>query len=1088
MDLSTLNDMQRKAVEKTDGPLLLLAGAGSGKTRVLTHRIAYLIEEKGIYPGNILAITFTNKAAAEMKERVESLIGALASNMWISTFHSACVRILRRDIDKIGYTKDFVIYDTTDQKTVIKDCLKELNLSDEAYPVKYIQSVISDAKDKLITPEKYSNIHYSDFKLRKVCDLYNLYQKKLKSNNAMDFDDLIMKTIELFETAPEVLDFYQKKFQYIMVDEYQDTNRAQYKLINMLSKRHRNLCVVGDDDQCLIEGSYISTNAGNVKIEDINENHRLICASGRGEVLEGAINKKIKKHYEGPVVKIRTKSGREIVGTPNHIGFASLNPQSGVYYVYLMYKSGMGYRIGQTQGVRSRKNGDISNGLAVRLNQEHADKVWIIKVCFSKDDAAYYEQLYAFKYGIPTTVFHSNGRKTAISQENIDKIFNEIDTEKAAIKLMDDLMLFEEYPHHIPNAVIRGQSIRRIVNINAFAGPKTGQDAGWCSHRISFNTTGEDLRKMVSEKYSVRNGNRNKWRVETERKDYDEAQRLAKELAQFEDSIEILKRARLIKEKSYNYIPLSHIKPSMSIAILENGKIVEDIVEDVTIEEYIGNVYDLSVPHFRNYICNGIVVHNSIYGWRGADIRNILDFEKDFPDTTVIKLEQNYRSTKTILEAANRVIKKNIERKSKRLWTSNGEGKKIRYFKGQTERDEAGFIAGEILHKMERDDRPYSDFAVLYRTNAQSRVIEDAFMKNNIPYKIVGGLKFYDRKEIKDILAYLRIILNPLDDVSLLRIINTPKRGIGNRTLEKLGEVANARGEKLFSVLLDAHESGAFSKRVLAGIDSFLSVVTKYIQNRDQYTVTEIIKNVLDETGYIKELEKENTIESRTRIENLQEFISVAMEFEMNSETKSLEEFLAEISLTSDIDNLEEDQDSVVLMTLHSAKGLEFPVVFLAGMEDGIFPGSRALMDDNDLEEERRLCYVGITRAKEELYLTHAFMRTLYGRTNMNPVSRFIDEIPAELIEDKSKSMKKGIGKHSIGNNLNKHVGFKERKIVNDVEASEIRPGTKVEHKMFGNGTVISVKGSGENAELTIAFDKKGVKKLMLGYSPIKII
>ncbi|WIF94062.1 DNA helicase PcrA [Caminicella sporogenes] len=729
MDLSTLNDMQRMAVENTEGPLLILAGAGSGKTRVLTHRIAYLIKEKGVFPGNILAITFTNKAASEMKERIEQLIGSIASNMWISTFHSACVRILRRDIEKIGYTRDFVIYDTSDQRTLIKECLKELNMSDKSYPVNYVQGIISSAKDKLQTPEKFINLNYSDFKLRPICDLYSLYQKKLKSNNAMDFDDLIMKTIELFETASDALKYYQRKFEYIMVDEYQDTNRAQYKLINMLSKVHRNLCVVGDEDQ-------------------------------------------------------------------------------------------------------------------------------------------------------------------------------------------------------------------------------------------------------------------------------------------------------------------------------------------------------------------------SIYRFRGADIRNILDFEKDFPDAKVIKLEQNYRCTKIILEAANNVIKENVERKYKKLWTNNEEGQKIKYYKAQTENDEASFIANEINKKVKSGDRNYSDFAVLYRTNAQSRVIEDAFMKNNIPYKIIGGLKFYDRKEIKDIIAYLRVIQNPLDDISLLRIINVPKRGIGNRTIEKIREMANQQGEKLFSAILDAAESGMFSKRVTAGLNSFLNIIIKYKENKEQYTVTEIIKNILNETGYIKELEDENSIEARTRIENLQEFLSVAMEFENNSETKSLSEFLEGISLMSDIDNLEDEQNVVVLMTLHSAKGLEFPIVFMTGMEEGIFPSSRSIMDDREIEEERRLCYVGITRAKEELYLTHAFMRTLYGRTNVNPVSRFIDEIPKNLIEEGGEKRNiRGIVKQNFGSKLSlKPMEFMEKRAVNKVDSSEIKPGTKIEHKLFGTGTVITVKGSGEKAELTVAFDKKGVKKLILGYAPIEII
>lgn len=738
MDLSTLNEKQRQAVEKTKGPLLILAGAGSGKTRVLTHRIAYLIEDKGVYEGNILAITFTNKAAKEMKERVANLIGSIASNMWISTFHSACVRILRRDIDKIDYTRDFVIYDTADQKTVIKQCLKELNVDDKAYPVKYIQSVIGDAKDKLLTPEKYSNLYYSDFKLKIICDIYELYQKKLVSNNALDFDDLIIKTIDLFERNPEVLDFYQRKFEYIMVDEYQDTNKAQYTLISKLSKVHRNLCVVGDDDQ-------------------------------------------------------------------------------------------------------------------------------------------------------------------------------------------------------------------------------------------------------------------------------------------------------------------------------------------------------------------------SIYKFRGADIRNILDFEKDFHDAEVIKLEQNYRSTKTILDAANNVIKENMGRKVKRLWTANDEGERINYYKGQTEREEADFVVREIEKKSKYDKRQFLEFAILYRTNAQSRVIEDSLMRNNIPYRIYGGLKFYDRKEIKDIIAYLRVVQNPIDDVSLVRVINTPKRGIGAKTIEKLRDLADERGEKLFNTMLDINEIGGFSKRVTAGINSFLDVVTKYIVNKDEFKVTEIIENVLKETGYLEELKNENTVESETRIENLGEFMSVAMEFENSSETNTLEEFLGNISLSSDLDNLEDDDNTVTLMTLHSAKGLEFPVVFMVGMEDGVFPGSRSMTDDEELEEERRLCYVGITRAKEELYLTHASMRTLYGRTNVNPASRFLNDIPQELLDIDDIIEKKkdtGFDTNDLNSFANSHMISlrkpKENKVANkpasNVKSSEIKPGTKVKHKKFGTGTIISINGAGDNSELTIAFDKQGIKKLMLGFAPIEII
>ncbi|MCT4606867.1 MAG: UvrD-helicase domain-containing protein [Marinisporobacter sp.] len=914
MDLSMLNPPQREAVLKTEGPLLILAGAGSGKTRVLTHRIAYLIEELGVYPGNILAITFTNKAAKEMKYRVEDLLGRF-TDIWVSTFHSSCVRILRRDIDKVDYTRDFVIYDGTDQKVVIKECYKELNINDKLYPIPMVLSRISEAKDKMFTPREFDKEYAGDFQMETIGKIYRLYQKKLKKNNALDFDDLIFKTVELFEKDKVTLGYYQNKFQYIMVDEYQDTNQLQYKLISMLAAKHGNLCVVGDDDQCIVEGCKVDTKSGKVSIEEIKEDDEVLCASGQAETMIGTVEKKIKKEYKGSIVKIKTKSGKEIKGTPNHIGFARLNPQPGVHYVYLMYKKGYGYRIGQTQGVRSRK-GEITNGLAVRLNQEHADKMWILKVCFSKEEACYYEQLYAFKYGIPTTVFHGNGRRMALFQEHIDKIFKEIDTEHAAVGLMNDLCIFEEYPHHLCNAVIRGQSIRRIVNVTSFGGKRTGVDAGWYAHRIGFNTSGEALREKTSKKFPVRDGQRNTWRVETERKEYDEAYLYARDLAGLDDSIEIVKKARLTEGKSFFYMPLAHMKPTMSVAIYEDGKIIEDLIEEVVFEDYDGYVYDLSVPHLRQYICEGIVVHNSIYSWRGADIRNILNFEDEFSNATVIKLEQNYRSTQNILDAANCVIKNNRGRKSKKLWTSQNSGDVLRYYRAENEHDEARFVVSQIKDMVDTDGRNYSEFAMLYRTNAQSRVIEDSLMKAGIPYRIYGGLKFYDRKEIKDLVAYLRLIQNPVDDVSLKRVLNVPKRGIGARTIEKIQNAANKTGESMFSVLLDDEMIDGFSRRVKKGIGDFVMLITRNGLEKETISVTELIKSVLEESGYMDELKNDDTVEAQSRIENLQEFLSVAMDFEKTSEVKTLEEFLSNISLVSDLDKMEDEDNAVVLMTL----------------------------------------------------------------------------------------------------------------------------------------------------------------------------
>lgn len=1102
--LKGLNKPQQEAVLHTDGPLLILAGAGSGKTTVLTRRIAHLIQEKGVSPFSILAITFTNKAAREMKDRIDKLVGEGAENIWVSTFHSTCVRMLRRDIDKIGYDRSFVIFDSTDQQTVVKDCLKELNLNDKNFPPKSVLEMIGRAKDELIEPQTYTNMYASDFKMSKVAKIYELYQKKLRQNNAVDFDDIIMLTIKVFLDHPQVLDYYQRKFRYILVDEYQDTNTAQYSLISLLAQGHKNLCVVGDDDQCLIEGTNITTPSGNIPVENIVEGQRVLCAGGRGEVLPGIVEKKLIKEYEGPIIRIKTVGGKEIKATPNHIGFAKLNPQPGIYYIYLMYKKSMGYRIGQTQGVRSR-NGEIVNGLFVRLNQEHGDKMWILQVTATKEEATFYEQLYAFKYGIPTTVFHGIGRGISLTQKYINRIFDEVDTESAAERLMDDLMIFEEYPHHICNAVMRGQSARQIINVTAFGGKKTGVSAGWCSHRICLNTSGDGLKgKLKNEEFPIRSGNRNTWRVETERRDYDEANGYALKIAAVEENLEIVKRARLTEETSFMYMPVSHMRPTMSMAVLEDGHIVEDIIEEVSVEQYKGNVYDLSVPNYRQYISNGIVVHNSIYGWRGANIRNILDFEKEFKNCKVVKLEQNYRSTQKILDAANKVIKNNLGRKSKELWTENDEGHNIQLFKGNNEHDEAAFVTGEIKRLCAEGKRSYKDFSILYRVNAQSRVVEDMLMRENIPYKIVGGLRFYDRKEIKDIIAYLRVIQNPSDNISLKRVINVPKRGIGDTTVGKAEDIANQRSCSIFSIIASAGDVPEL-QRAAAKLDSFTTMIAKFRVLKEHMKVSELIKEVIEQSGIQKELEQEDTIEAQGRLENIKELISVALEFEAQSEDKSLEEFLSNVSLVADIDNVEEGVENIILMTLHSAKGLEFPVVFLMGMEEGIFPGYRSMGDETGLEEERRLCYVGITRAKENLYITNAFSRTLFGNTSYNKESRFLKEIPAELVDDLNRRAAEAASRMKA-NVVRTHsaqptqpVGTLGGKSLSDFKrayglqtaadlqkampATEFKVGDKVQHKKFGVGIITKVEKENGDYKLDIHFNGSGVKRLMAGFA-----
>lgn len=720
--LKGLNEQQQEAVRTTEGPLLIVAGAGSGKTRVLTHRIAYLLQEQRTGPWNILAITFTNKASREMKERITDMVGPAAESIWISTFHAMCVRILRRDIDRIDLNRNFSILDASDQLSVVKQCLKELNYDPKKYQPKGILGKISNAKNELIDPHRFAEKYAWGPYEQVVSEVYQRYQRKLKNNHSLDFDDLIMQTIRLFQKVPEVLAYYQRRFHYIMVDEYQDTNHAQYKLVRLLADHFKNLCCVGDSDQ-------------------------------------------------------------------------------------------------------------------------------------------------------------------------------------------------------------------------------------------------------------------------------------------------------------------------------------------------------------------------SIYKWRGADIRNILNFEEDYEDANVIKLEQNYRSTQRILEAANGVIQNNLGRKEKALWTDNDEGRPLTWYEADNEHDEAYYIVEKIREAVTQGAN-YRDFAVLYRTNAQSRVMEDVLVKSNMPYQIVGGVKFYERKEIKDALAYLRLAANPDDDLSLQRVINVPKRGVGQTSVDKLAAYAEEREISLYQALKEADFTG-ISARAAKACTELGAMIREFEQQVEYLGVTELTEQILERSGYRDMLEKEDTIESRTRLENIDEFLSVTQEFEKTNDDKSLVHFLTELALVSDMDRVDDEQDDnhIVLMTLHSAKGLEFPTVFLIGMEEGIFPLSRAQFEEEELEEERRLAYVGITRAEQALTVSSAAMRTIYGKTNMNPPSRFLQEIPDHLVERPAQK-KEPIDPSPVGTSFGSPSRPSFHRGVNT--ETDWKTGDKALHQKWGEGTVVSIKGSGDDLELNIAFPKPtGVKKLLAKFAPI---
>ena len=723
--LDGLNREQQQAVQHTEGPLLILAGAGSGKTKVLTVRIAYLLAQ-GVNPYEILAITFTNKAAKEMKSRVEGLVGDVANRIWLSTFHSFCAKFLRFELDNfLGYNSNFTIYDTSDSQVVIKAALKALNLDDKYYPVVAMISAISDAKNKLMFASDYRK-QARDFYQQKVADVYEYYERELRKNNALDFDDLLLVAVKLLQSNAAVLEKYSKRFKYVMIDEYQDTNHAQYLLAYLLSSHWKNIAVVGDADQ-------------------------------------------------------------------------------------------------------------------------------------------------------------------------------------------------------------------------------------------------------------------------------------------------------------------------------------------------------------------------SIYAWRGADIQNILDFEKDYPNCTSIKLEQNYRSTKIILDAANAVIDNNEGRPEKNLWTDKVEGAKIQHFTAQSEHEEAAFIGDTIVKKHDIHGVPYGDMAILYRTNAQSRVLEEALIKRALPYTMVGGTKFYDRKEIKDVLAYLRVLYNPFDDLSLLRIINVPKRSIGATTVSKLQDYARENGTSLFMTLTQLHLVDTIKGKTKEKLEEFGILIFTLVAEMDDKSVLDILEAILDRTGYLAQLEESTDPQDQARAENIGELLSVAKDFQDTNPTGTVEDFLEQVALVNDVDSFEQEESKVTLMTLHAAKGLEFPIVFLGGLEEGLFPHSRTLMNPEEIEEERRLAYVGITRAEKELYISNATTRTVFGRTSSYLPSRFIDEIPAELVDSLRAKRRTP---DDIKPTVPRHMSVASRPVTKPIIRNEViadwKVGDTAIHSKWGNGKVVNVSGEGAGMKLTIEFPTQGVRVVMAKFAPVK--
>ncbi len=1124
--LEGLNPVQYEAVTHTSGPLLIVAGAGSGKTRVLTHRIAHLIQDEGVSPFEILAITFTNKAADEMKHRVAELVGPVAEKMWVSTFHSACVRILRRDAKQLGFPSSFTIYDQADAHRLTGYVIRDLGLDSKKFPPRSVHGTISAAKNDGVGPEEYKVAARTIFE-RKIADVFVEYQARLLKAGAMDFDDLLRNTVELFRRFPDVLEHYQRRFKHVLVDEYQDTNRVQNELVLMLAAKSGDVCVVGDADQCLPPGTMVRTPDGEVPIEQIQVGDHVLGTAGGTELVPGRVTAVMPGRWSGPVVEVHA-GGHVVTGTIGHMVPARMTLNPGQFVVYLMYRADRGWRIGQTKSVRSFDNGTSRPELGIRMrtNQERADALWILNVCDTKAEASYWEARHAADYGLPTACFHGIGRTSAMDDHWLDILYATLDTEPRAKLVLDELHLDRDFPHFRPHNGMR----RASLNLTMFSDLRHGG-----GHRIQWSSNQPQVAQILRDSgLPVRDGARSDtFLLELFRSDYEEALELARSISA--TSGLVLNRRMRIASEFYDLMPIANLRVGMTVLIEGHDGIEEAVVEQVIYDRHDGPVYDLEVERIHNYVAERIVMHNSIYKFRGADMSNIVDFETAFPDVTVVLLEQNYRSSQTILDAANAVIANNLGRKPKELWTEAGPGEAIIRYHADDEADEAQWIAHQIMH-LKESGHAWGDCAVFYRANAQSRVIEEYLMRVGIPYKVVGGTRFYDRREIKDALAYLKAVVNPADEVSVKRVLNTPKRGVGDSSVGRLDAYARSHDLTFLDSLREAPAAGV-TGRAVKGIDEFLKLLddlSLFVSDGP----AAVIEAAMQRSGYVTELEAEHSIESEGRIENLAELVGAARDF------GSVDEFLEQISLVADTDSLDDDESTVVLMTLHSAKGLEYPVVFLIGLEDGVFPHIRSIGEPEELEEERRLAYVGITRARERLYLTHAWARMLYGGTQYNPPSRFLDEIPEGLVQSVEGNRRAsrrsassggsgggggggGYGRSSSGYGGSGRTpgsyggdgwgttrrrsedddwsgavigsgGRSHRDDVVDAALNPTRPapsgadaiglkvGDDVHHAKFGEGVITAIEGSGDKAEAVVHFAGIGEKRLLLAWAPLQ--
>ncbi|HEY8625761.1 MAG TPA: UvrD-helicase domain-containing protein [Solirubrobacteraceae bacterium] len=1085
--LEGLNPPQREAVTYGEGPQLILAGAGSGKTRVLTHRIAYLIATGHARPNEILAITFTNKAAAEMRERAGMLVGAQVRAMWVMTFHSACARMLRADAQRLGYTRQFTIYDQADSRRLVKRCLDDLGIDPKRFTPASIQSQISDAKNRLRDADAYGQMVGSFFE-QTVADVYRSYERELHRMNAMDFDDLLVRAVNVLELFPEVRERYATGFRHVLVDEYQDTNHAQYRWLQLLAGEHRNLMVVGDDAQCLLEGTLVRMEDGSERpIEHVGAGDRVMSAYGSGDFRPASVLG-VHKAERADGIEIVLRSGRKLTSTPEHIHFAGyqLGRTPQLHMTYLMWRRDRGFRIGTS---RTYTNGQVKPvvGVALRTRGERADAAWVVSTHDSEAGARFAEALLAARYGLPTAPFQarryegSDGRSLVGDQALLDRLFAEHDTNVGGQRLLADEGLYFDRPHFQPGTYTRTEVRRRRLAIS-LCGDRRGRTP---MHRIAlFGYDEEGRRTLERIGLSVRPARRGSegWRYESCCKDMATIQRVAGQIASALENVTIVPSARLgsnsegLAGNSLPFTPASSVRPGMVMFTADGGYDVVESARSVSLDRA---VYDLNIEATHNFVANGILTHNSIYSFRGADITNILEFEDTFKDAHVVKLEQNYRSTQTILDAANAVIRNNRGQKPKSLWTDVGQGDPIKIRELDDEHAEARFVTGEIQRLVD-EGVSRAEVAVFYRTNSQSRVLEDTLVRAEIAYQVIGGTKFYDRAEIKDAIAYLTVLVNPQDVGAFTRIVNSPRRGIGSTSLSRVLSFANTMGTSIWDAASEPEQVPGLGAAAIKALRRFMGTMHVLRERIEQQaSIATLLKELLQETGYLEALEAERTIEAQGRIENLEELVNVAAEYDgSDSGEASLAEFLQQVALVADADARTDEEGLITLMTLHNAKGLEYPIVFMLGCEEGVFPHSRAL-DEGGLEEERRLCYVGITRAERDLYLTFARTRTVFGARSYGIPSRFLNEIPAELT-DKQEQRPRAFGairgrpaswEQSRSPEAPGHAG------------PSFRLGDDIVHAAFGDGVVTGVEPGGI-VVIRFASDRSE-RKLVADLAPI---